>query len=82
MSKETKQKFYKERERLDNSPKGKYRYRYFVSCRVCAKDYWTTTYPTKPIRCSSCAGTQSYTPSKVKRADLRSRGDGYITKWG
>lgn len=76
-------KHYIERNRLEDSPAGKYRYEYQVQCRVCEKVYWTKTYPSKqPPRCHSCAGRQTYTPAKVDRKDVRRRGDGYITKQG
>lgn len=75
-------KFYLERKRLEDSPKGKYLYSYLVQCPECQQTRWTTSYPTKPPRCSSCAGRISYTPSKVSRTDERKRGEGYITKQG
>lgn len=75
-------KFYLERKRLENSPKGKYLYTYLVQCPECQQTRWTKSYPTKSPRCSSCAGRISYTPSKVSRTDERKRGEGYITKQG
>lgn len=75
-------KCYIDRRRIEDSEAGKYRYEYQVQCRVCSTTYWTTSYPSKPPRCRSCAGTQSYTPAKVDRKDKRNRGDGYITKQG
>jgi hypothetical protein len=44
--------------------------------------YWTKAYPATPPRCRSCAGKETYVPSKVERSDKRKRGDGYITKDG
>lgn len=79
----TKKKFYIERTRIENSSKGKYRYKYLVECRVCEKRYETKTYPSKQQpRCKNCAGRESYTPSKIERESIRKRGDGYITKQG
>lgn len=76
-------KYYLERNRIEESPKGRYKYEYKVCCRVCSKVYWTRSYPSKqPPRCHSCAGTQTYTPSKIERENIRNRGDGYITKQG
>lgn len=75
-------KNYLQRQRLEDSTEGKYRYRYLVTCRVCAKEYWTKNFPSKPPRCSSCAGSQTYTPHLTERKDIRKRGDGYITKQG
>lgn len=75
-------KQYLERNRLENSPTGKYVYEYKVQCRVCDKAYWTKAYPSKQPRCRPCAGTQAYMPAKVSRKDMRQRGDGYITKQG
>lgn len=75
-------KHYLERNRLEDSPAGKYRYEYQVQCRACEKVYWTKNYPSKQPRCRKCAGTQTYTPSRVDRKDKRHRGDGYITAQG
>jgi len=75
---------YLKKERIENSNTGKYKYKYFVKCSSCSKEYWTKTFykDNKIITCKSCAGKQSYTPSKVKRKDTRKRGQGYITKQG
>lgn len=76
-------KHYIERKRIENTANGKYRYEYLVECRVCGKRYWVRSFPShEPPRCKSCAGFQSYTPSKTERKELRKRGDGYITKQG
>lgn len=76
-------RYYIERNRLEDSPGGKYRYEYKVQCRVCESLYWTKNYPSKQApRCKRCAGRQTYQPSKVIAINARSRGDGYITKQG
>jgi hypothetical protein len=75
-------KAYLESRRTDDGVTGKYRYEYHVECRVCTKQYWTKTFHKEQPRCKSCAGTQSYQPSKVERKDARKYGDGYITKQG
>lgn len=75
-------RYYLQRERLENSSSGRYRYRYMVVCSVCNVQRWTTSYPRAEYRCASCAGRQAYKPAKVKRADARTHGDGYVTKQG
>lgn len=75
-------KGYLDRRRITDSPKGKYRYEYFVQCRICNTEYWTRTYHREQPRCKSCAGTETYTPARVSRKDARKRGQGYITKQG
>ena len=75
-------KSYLESVRDGEYPSGKARNKYLVECRVCAKRYWTCSWPKKKPRCQSCAGRQGYTPAKVPREDLRKRGDGYITQQG
>lgn len=61
---------------------GRTKYQYLYECRVCTVQYWSQASYKEPPRCRSCAGRQTYTPSKVDRADIRKRGDGYITKQG
>lgn len=56
------------------------RYRYKHRCPQCGDERWTCH--AKQTICKKCAGKNSYTPAKVERADLRKRGDGYITKQG